>query len=292
MSEPIQPILICTDLDRTLLPNGSQPESPLARPRFRALAAAPNVSVAYVTGRHRELVMDAIAEYDIPVPEFLIGDVGTSIYRIQDGTWTRWPEWAKHIGESWGGKTPDALAALIDDVDGLLLQEPAKQGPFKLSYYTPQDWDRPALLAEIGQRFDAQGIDANLIWSLDEHTGTGLLDVLPAAASKQHAIEFLMARQGFSHEGTVCAGDSGNDLAMLTGPLQAVLVANATSDVRADATALAETAGLGHLLYQARGDFHGMNGCYSAGILEGVAHYLPDTVGLWSDPSLLRIEPD
>ena len=39
-------ILICTDLDRTLLPNGSQPESPLARPRFRALAARPEVSIA------------------------------------------------------------------------------------------------------------------------------------------------------------------------------------------------------------------------------------------------------
>jgi hypothetical protein len=27
----------------------------------------------------------------------------------------------------------------------------------------------------------------------------------------------------------------------------------------------------------------GMNGYYSAGILEGVAHYLPETVALWGD---------
>ena len=29
-------------------------------------------------------------------------------------------------------------------------------------------------------------------------------------------------------------------------------------------------------LYIARGDYLGMNGNYSAGILEGVAHYMPD----------------
>jgi hypothetical protein len=30
-----------------------------------------------------------------------------------------------------------------------------------------------------------------------------------------------------------------------------------------------------------QGDFHGMNGFYAAGILEGVAHYLPETVDWW-----------
>jgi hypothetical protein len=282
MPEPRR-ILICTDLDRTLLPNGSQPESPSARPRFRALAARPEVSIAYVTGRHRELVADAIGQFDVPIPEFLIGDVGTSIYRVTDDTWTARADWSEHIGASWAGKGPEALAALLQDIPGLLIQEPAKQGPHKLSYYTPEDWDRSALLPEIERRLEAQGIAANLIWSLDEHSGTGLLDVLPATASKQSAIEFLMRHEGFAHRDTVCCGDSGNDLAMLTGPLQAVLVANATAEVRADAAALVEAAGTQDQLYQARGGLHGMNGYYAAGILEGVAHYLPETVDWWRD---------
>jgi hypothetical protein len=276
-------ILICTDLDRTLLPNGSQPESPEARPRFRTLAQRPEVHIAYVTGRHRELVQAAIDEYEIPVPDYLIGDVGTSIYHVDGEQWSPREDWSRHIGESWGGRGPDALAKLVQDVPGLLIQEPAKQGPHKLSYYTPEDWERTALLPEIERRFEAEGIAANLIWSLDEHTGTGLLDVLPASASKHSAIEFLMHHEGFAHADTVCSGDSGNDLAMLTGPLQAVLVANATADVRADAAALVEAAGTADLLYQARGDFHGMNGYYAAGILEGVAHYLPETVAWWQD---------
>ncbi|MGB5835202.1 MAG: HAD-IIB family hydrolase [Thiohalocapsa sp.] len=282
MSEQNRRILICTDLDRTLLPNGSQPESQTARPRFRTLAARPEVSIAYVTGRHRELVRQAIEEFDIPVPDFLIGDVGTSIYHVTDA-WTPRSDWGQHIAASWAGQGPDVLANMLQDVDGLLIQEPAKQGPYKLSYYTAEDWDRAKLLPGIEQRLEAAGISANLIWSLDEHTGTGLLDVLPASASKHSAIEFLMEHEGFANADTVCSGDSGNDLAMLTGPLQAVLVANATADVRADAIALAETAGTQDLLYQAKGDFQDMNGYYAAGILEGVAHYLPETIDWWND---------
>ncbi|MCI5139086.1 MAG: haloacid dehalogenase, partial [Candidatus Electrothrix sp. AR1] len=44
-------LLVCTDLDRTLLPNGPQPESPGARPAFTALAEDPRVRIVYVTGR-------------------------------------------------------------------------------------------------------------------------------------------------------------------------------------------------------------------------------------------------
>jgi hypothetical protein len=36
--------------------------------------------------------------------------------------------------------------------------------------------------------------------------------------------------------------------------------------------------GHGDQLYIARGDFQGMNGNYSAGMLEGIAHYHPKTL--------------
>ena len=73
-------VLICTDLDRTLLPNGKQPESPAARRRFAEFAAREEVRLAYVTGRHLALVEKAIANYVLPRPDFVIADVGTSLY--------------------------------------------------------------------------------------------------------------------------------------------------------------------------------------------------------------------
>ena len=72
--------LLCTDLDRTLLPNGLQPESACARPLFRKLVSHPEVHLAYVSGRSLELVLQAIAKWDLPRPDFILGDVGSSIY--------------------------------------------------------------------------------------------------------------------------------------------------------------------------------------------------------------------
>ena len=53
-------LLICTDLDRTLIPNGTQPESSGARDHFALLVGRPEVTLAYVSGRHRALVETAI----------------------------------------------------------------------------------------------------------------------------------------------------------------------------------------------------------------------------------------
>ena len=82
-----KPILICTDLDRTLLPNGKQPESPGARAGFRRLVSRPEITLAYVSGRHRRLVEDAIREYELPLPDWVIGDVGTTIYQVHATEW-------------------------------------------------------------------------------------------------------------------------------------------------------------------------------------------------------------
>jgi HAD superfamily hydrolase (TIGR01484 family) len=271
-------ILICTDLDRTLLPNGTQPESPHTRERFRNLVARPEISLAYVSGRHRELVLAAIEEYQLPFPEYVIGDVGTSIYSIENNQWHLWNSWHKEIGVSWHGMTHDALGALFADLELLRLQEPEKQNDFKLSYYVVPTIDIDKLLTEMQKRLDQKQITASLIWSVDETTNTGLLDILPATATKRHAVEFLMTEQGFTLDNTLFAGDSGNDLPVLTSPIHSVLVANATNEVREQALQMATTQGTRDALYLARGTLLGMNGNYGAGILEGCVHYMPATL--------------
>ncbi|MDT3705568.1 MAG: HAD-IIB family hydrolase [Thiobacillus sp.] len=267
------PILLATDLDRTLLPNGAQPESPLARHRFRRLATRPEVRLAYVTGRHRELVKAAMAEYELPRPDFVIADVGTSLYETSADDWRPLLDWQRTITVDWGGRSRSELTAMVGELPGLRLQEMAKQGACKLSYYAPPLADPTELLDCVRQRLAASGVSVNLVWSSDETTATGLLDVLPASASKRHALEFLRARLRIPLDRTVFAGDSGNDLDVLVSDIPSVLVANAQAAVRAAATAQADAANL-HL---ARGGLFGMNGNYSAGILEGVVHFIPET---------------
>jgi sucrose-6F-phosphate phosphohydrolase len=270
-------LLICTDLDRTLIPNGPQSESPQARGRFAALVGRPEVTLAYVTGRHRALVQQAMAHYRLPPPDFVIGDVGTTIYRVGPAqAWTPLQDWEAVIAQDWAGADHAGLKRLLVDLPALRLQETSKQNRFKLSYYVPLHVDRNTLAGAIEERLAAAGIRARLIWSIDEPAGVGLLDVLPAGASKRHAIEALMQREGFSLDETLFCGDSGNDIEVLSSPIPAVLVANSQPEVRDLALRLATQAGCVDRLYIARGGFMGMNGNYCAGILEGIAHYHPD----------------
>ena len=268
-------ILLCSDLDRTLLPNGPQDESPRARDLLRALAKRPEVTLAYVSGRHKQLLLDAIEEFDIPVPDYAIGDVGTTIYQIVNDQWIPWGEWSTEIAPDWNGCKHDELAALFEDMHGLWLQEDEKQNTYKLSYYAAEGEDAKQLVDVMGQRLRAVDVRAGLIWSVDEALHRGLLDVLPERATKYHAIRFLMGHKGFSEQNTVFAGDSGNDLPALTSGMQAVLVRNAIDEVRQEAVQAVRAKGCEHRLYLAHGGFLGMNGNYSAGVLEGVAHFLP-----------------
>lgn len=277
-------LLLATDLDRTLLPNGEQPESPSARQRLRWFVARPQVRLVYVTGRHRELVEAAMAEYQLPQPDFVIADVGTSLYEIQGGNWRQIEDWRQALASGWSGCKASQLAASLRHIPDLRLQECAKQSDSKLSYYAAPLADQSALLAQVRERLAAIGAHSKLVWSIDETTATGLLDVLPVGADKLHALEFLRTRLGVPLDRTVFAGDSGNDMEVLASRIPSVLVANAQEDVRAEAVLQASRQGHGDHLYLARGGLAGMNGNYSAGILEGVIHFLPATRA-WLDPA-------
>ncbi len=269
-------LLICTDLDRTLLPNGSQPESSGARELFRRVTSDPSVSLAYVSGRHQQLVLDAICEYAIPWPDWVIADVGSTIYRVIQGDWQYWVAWERIIESDWNGAQSKDIRLLLDDLQELSIQEPEKQNPYKLSYYTSMTIDISPLRAEIHSRLEQNKLKSSIIYSVDEAASLGLLDILPLHANKLDAIKYVMSTNGFMNSNTVFAGDSGNDLLVLTSEIPSVLVANAHQDVIQEAFAVSSEQATLDSLYHAKGSFKGMNGNYSAGILEGLHHYHPD----------------
>ncbi|MEE4357889.1 MAG: HAD-IIB family hydrolase [Desulfococcaceae bacterium] len=297
-------ILLCSDLDRTILPNGKEEESPPARPLLRKIAK--QLILAYVSGRDRHLLSDAISEYAIPVPDFAIGDVGTSIYTVREKAsgpvFEKWEEWEKRIAGDWQGMDYRAVSEFLKDLKEIRLQAPESQNTYKLSYFSEQisifSEPGPAetrcrtaaeLIKEIDRRLTAQGVKANIIWSVDDMKGVGLLDIIPEKATKFHAVNFLKEKLGIEEERVVYAGDSGNDLPALTGGLQAVLVKNAAEEVRQMALAEVKRKGNEEKLYLARGNFFGMNGNYAAGALEGLCHFLPETE-TWMKSGLQEIE--
>jgi sucrose-6F-phosphate phosphohydrolase len=269
------PRLLCTDLDRTLLPNGEAPESSRARDLFARVAARADLSLAYVTGRHLSLVVEAIADYSLPRPRFVICDVGTSIYEHDGVDWAPLETWQDLLAKNWPA---DAIAKLsLEGIDGLTPQEEERQTRFKISYYTTALDDPAELLAAVELRLAGMGLTARVVSSVDETSATGLLDLLPAAAGKLGAIEHLLDRVEFAAGSTLFAGDSGNDLDVLASVIPGVLVANATDVVRREAIRMAAERGHTDRLYLATGEPNAMNGNYAAGILEGLTHFWPRT---------------
>ena len=269
--------LICSDLDRTIIPNGYQKESALARPVFRRLAEHSNISLAYVSGRDKKLILDAIEEFYLPMPDYAIGDVGTTFYRIINGNWQLSDDWSDEIGQDWKGLAGGKLSEFLEDMAEIRLQEPEKQKHYKVSFYADQNVDHQRLIKNIRGVLAEKGVPASIIWSVDEISANGLLDIIPPRANKLHAIQFLMQQEHFPEDRTVFAGDSGNDMDVLTSGLQTILVKNATEDIREDALKKLSEKNLTNRLYLPQGNLFGMNGNYAAGLMEGLVHFIPET---------------
>jgi len=278
----MEKLFLCCDLDRTLIPNGDQAESEQARPLFSRIAQQKNLILAYVTGRNKEQIRDAIRTYDLPVPDYAVGDVGATIYQ-PDRDWHNLSEWSQYVQESWHQSEWKDIKDRLNTLTFLLLQEPEHQHRHKLSYYTDPEIDQNSLEEEILKHLLPSGIQSNVIFSQDEKKGVALVDILPQNASKRHAIEFLRQREKFNTDQVMFAGDSGNDLDALTGGVQAVLVKNASDTVRKQAISRMTSQSSPDRLFLAKGDFLGMNGNYSAGILEGLAHFFPETLSWMAD---------
>jgi hypothetical protein len=273
-------LLLFTDLDRTLLPNGPQPESPDARPRFARLAAADGVRVAYVSGRGIGLVEEAVDRWNLPVPDLVIGDVGTTIASPAADGWHRWTTWDDRLAAAWAGLARADLMRSLSHLTALIPQGDIGQGRFKISYFTPAG---PAGRETTGQArriLDDNGLQVNAVWSMDETQDRGLLDILPAPAGKRPAIEHVLQEWDIPRDRVMFAGDSGNDLDVLASHIPAVLVANARAEVRDEARELAAKTGNEAALHIAEGGPLGMNGNYAAGILDGVLHFHPQLAGL------------
>jgi sucrose-6F-phosphate phosphohydrolase len=275
-------------MDRTILPNGDQDESPQIRSVFRLVAERPQIQLAYVSGRDKGLIQSAIAEYDLPLPDYAVGDVGTTIYELAGRSWNPWQAWFEEIAKDWNGLEHEDLHRHLKKFDDLRLQEQEKQNRFKVSYYTDESIDGRRLADEMKKHLSGNGLNCRVIWSVDEQRGLGLVDVLPQRASKLHAIRYLMDHKGFVKSRVVFCGDSGNDLDVLTSDIRSVLVKNASKEVRRNALESVAENGRSETLYVARGDFMGMNGNYTAGVLEGLAHFEPD-VRPWIEAAVSRL---
>ncbi len=262
--------MLATDLDRTLLPNGSWPADPDAIPLFNELTEKYDVYVVYVTGRNLTLAEAAIEEFGIRYPNVLIGDVGTSIRRYGADGWEPHPGWDAHVRRTSPRWDAEAIRGTVAGVDGMREQEREHCGAFKQSYYVEHE-RKDAVLESVRERVEGR-FDEVIVYSFDSQSGEGLLDFLPRSATKQTALEYVAEELGQDKADVVFCGDSGNDVFPLTAGFSGVMVRNAdeqlVSHVREAARANPRLR-----VYHAQGGFRGLNGYYTSGVIEGAYHY-------------------
>ena len=234
--------MLVSDIDNTLIGDRAGLAALVRVLRERP----PSDGFGVATGRHLPSALEVLRQSRVPLPDVLITAVGSEIHYGPDLR----PDvgWQRHIQHLW---RRDALAALFEDMPGLTLQSDDQQSEYKLSFYV--DPATMPSLREIDMRLRAHRLRANLIYSHQAY-----LDVLPIRASKGQAIRYLAYKWGLPLRAFLVAGDSGNDLEMLVGDTQAVVVSNHSVELE---------------------KLRGMDQVYFAdtpcasGILEGMAHY-------------------
>jgi sucrose-6-phosphatase len=262
--------ILATDLDRTLLPNGSWKADSEAISLFNDLTEKQGVLVVYVTGRNLALTENAIEEFGVRYPDVLCGDVGTSIRKYENGQWKLDEGWISLVRRASPRWDADAIRDAVADIDGMREQESEHLNQFKQSYYVAHD-NNGEVLTKVNERVKGK-FDEVIVYSFDSQDGKGLLDFLPASATKQTALEYVAEEFGAEKEDVVFCGDSGNDIFPLTAGFCGVLVRNADEQLVENVkTAMDKSADL--KVYFAKGDFRGLQGYYTSGVIEGAYHY-------------------
>ena len=248
--------ILATDLDRTLLPNGSWECDGEAINLFNELTEKHGVLVVYVTGRNLALTEKAIKEFGVRYPNILCGDVGSSIRKYENSEWKFDKGWVDHVTKESPGWDATAIKNAVAGVDGMREQEHEHQNQFKQSYYIEHE-KKGLVLQEVDNLVKGR-FDEVIVYSFDSQDGKGLIDFLPASATKQTALEYVAEEFGVAKTDVVFCGDSGNDILPLIAGFCGVLVKNADDQLVENVkTVMKQNPDL--KVYFAMGNFKGLS---------------------------------
>ncbi|NND31063.1 MAG: HAD-IIB family hydrolase [Saprospiraceae bacterium] len=238
--------LFASDIDGTLI---LKEEGHPGLVELRRLLAERSTDLAFAlaSGRSKSLITEAIQEFDLPRPDFLIAAVGSEIYYNGKRTFHKDKAWSNYLDWRWDRKS---IYNNLKSIGWLELQEEEGQNAHKVSfYYDPAKFD----MDQLRQMLLKHWPNLSVIPSHDK-----FLDILPRRASKGKALSYICKKWAIPRTKVVTAGDSGNDLDMLTSGVKGIIVGNRASEL--------EVLRPQKNLYLAQG--------YAAeGIIEGFKHF-------------------
>lgn len=245
MSNPLseRQFVLATDLDGTFL-GGSAADRQALYDWIEAHRSS--VGLVFVSGRDPAFIHQLCGSGEVPWPEYVIGDVGTTIAHVApDRTIAPITDLERQIAERWrdGG---DRVRSTLESAPGLTLQPTDFR--YRVSYdYDPDQFD-PTTTATV----EAMGFDVLI-------SDNRFFDVLPQGVSKGPSLLRLLDHLNIPQTQVLAAGDTLNDLSMLVAGTPAVAVGGSEPPLL---SALPDAA---HI-YRAEG-------VGTAGIFEAIAHF-------------------
>lgn len=236
--------LLASDLDGTLIPLSEDNKLIRAIDTFSEnFQNSSNTKLAYITGRHFSLALEGLNKYKLPEPDFLVCDVGTSLYtKNPNKSWYSDSEYSNYLLNRWNINDSKELISTLENISFIKLQENERQSPLKLSYYLENNKLTNNLnliidekIKEIEKNLLKAQIKFSIIFSIDEVSNVGLIDILPPDTAKNTALDFICKKYLINNSNVIYAGDSGNDLAVIKASYKSILVGNAREDIKKEA---------------------------------------------------------
>lgn len=200
-------LILATDLDNTFL-GGTLP----ARAELYDLVETrrDELVLIFVTGRDLPFIRGLCRDTNVPWPDYVIGDVGTSV--AAGRAMTPMQEVEAEIADRWADRGQQ-VREMLDRIPGLSLQPTPFR--YRVSYdYDPDTFDR-TLVPQI----EAQGFDVLI-------SAGRFLDVLPSGVAKGPTLLRLIDHLDLDRDRVLVAGDTLNDLSLFETGLKGVAVAN------------------------------------------------------------------
>jgi len=233
-------MLLATDLDGTFL-GGSVSKK---RKLYRLLRSQSDIKLVFVTGRGIETVLPLLHDPTIPIPHYIISEVGATVVdgltrepiaAIQSDIEQRWPD--EHL-----------LKQHLSAIPGIQPQEVPQQR--RCSFYYDDRVDLNAVREIANQH------QCDVLLSAGKY-----LDILPGNVNKGTTLKKLVQLIGFPEDKVLVAGDTYNDYSLFQTGYKGVAVG------KSEPALLAAVDDMDHV-FQATKEGAG-------GILEAMRHFEP-----------------
>lgn len=196
-------MLLATDLDGTFLGGLAEHRQSL----YQLIAGSQDVQLVFVTGRGLEAVMPILSDPAVPIPDYIICDVGGTV--VEGGTLQPVQPLQAEIDQIWPGE--HVMAEAMRRFSELERQEVPQQR--RCSYFCHSDAVTPELTLV------AEALNCDVLYSDSRY-----LDILPKGVSKGSTLLRLAEHLGLDQNRILVAGDTLNDLSMYEAGFQGVCV--------------------------------------------------------------------